>query len=199
MVIIFIHNLQNRKPCKVVVRYLAEISQLMHLMISAKLQMLMITCQTQRETVFMLKNFKGSKKSLKIIVSQVQFVIFNLQKQPPRGVLWKMCSENMKQIYRRTPMLRFQCVFSCKLAAYFQNTFSKEHLWTVASQSIKSPVRLLRQRLLRFFCSVIWLDERSNWRICKLGLFFKIYCFFEMIFQLFKNYFFLLKLLNTLI
>ena len=69
MVIIFIHNLQNRKPCKVIVRYLAEISQLMHLMISAKLQMLMITCQTQRETVFMLQNFKGSRKSLKIIVS----------------------------------------------------------------------------------------------------------------------------------
>ena len=31
-----------------------------------------------------------------------QFVI--LQKQPPRGVLKKRCSENMQQIYRRTPM-----------------------------------------------------------------------------------------------
>ena len=28
----------------------------------------------------------------------------NLQKQPPRGVLEKRCSENMQQIYRRTPM-----------------------------------------------------------------------------------------------
>ena len=27
-----------------------------------------------------------------------------LQKQPPRGVLRKRCSENMQQIYRRTPM-----------------------------------------------------------------------------------------------
>ena len=27
-----------------------------------------------------------------------------LQKQPPRGVLKKRCSENMQQIYRRTPM-----------------------------------------------------------------------------------------------
>ena len=27
-----------------------------------------------------------------------------LQKQPPRGDLKKMCSENMQQIYRRTPM-----------------------------------------------------------------------------------------------
>ena len=29
-----------------------------------------------------------------------------LQKQPPRGILSKKCSENMQQIYRRTPMLK---------------------------------------------------------------------------------------------
>ena len=28
----------------------------------------------------------------------------SLQRQPPRGVLSKRCSENMQQIYRRTPM-----------------------------------------------------------------------------------------------
>ena len=28
----------------------------------------------------------------------------NIQKQPLRGVLMKRCSENMQQIYRRTPM-----------------------------------------------------------------------------------------------
>ena len=27
-----------------------------------------------------------------------------MQKQPPRGVVSKRCSENMQQIYRRTPM-----------------------------------------------------------------------------------------------
>ena len=63
----FMHNLQNRKSCKVIVRCLAEISQLMHLTISAKLHMLMITRQTQRETV--LKKFIRSSKSLKNIVS----------------------------------------------------------------------------------------------------------------------------------
>ena len=26
------------------------------------------------------------------------------QKQPPRGVIRKRCSENMQQIYRKTPM-----------------------------------------------------------------------------------------------
>ena len=60
------------------------------------------------------------------------------QKQPPTGVLKKRCSENMQQIYRRTPMpksdfnyVAFQLywnhttawVFSCKFAAYCQNTF----------------------------------------------------------------------------
>ena len=43
-----------------------------------------------------------------------------LQKQLPRGVLMKRCSENMQQIYRRTPMLK--CDFN-----------KVEHLWTAAS------------------------------------------------------------------
>ena len=59
----------------------------------------------------------------------------------------------MQQIYRRTPMpkcdfnkvaLQFSWnrtsiwVFSCKFAAYFQNTFSIKHLWRAASGSSKS-------------------------------------------------------------
>ena len=54
------------------------------------------------------------------------------------GVLRKRCSKNMQQIYRRTPMLKSNFnkvalqlyrnrtstwVFSCKFAAYFQNSF----------------------------------------------------------------------------
>ena len=30
-----------------------------------------------------------------------------VQKQPPRGVPRKRCSENMQQIYRRTPMQKY--------------------------------------------------------------------------------------------
>ena len=60
------------------------------------------------------------------------------QRQPSRGVLRKSSSENMHQIYRRTPMPKRDfnkvakqlywnqtsaSVFSCKFAAYFQNTF----------------------------------------------------------------------------
>ena len=65
-----------------------------------------------------------------------------MQEQPSRGVLKKRCSGNMQQIYRRTPMPKWDfnkvanCTlawaFSCKFAAYFQNTLSYEHLWTAA-------------------------------------------------------------------
>ena len=62
----------------------------------------------------------------------------NMQKQPSRSVLSKTYSENMQQIYRRTPMQKCDFnkvakqlhwthtsvwVFSFKFAAYFQNTF----------------------------------------------------------------------------
>ena len=68
---------------------------------------------------------------------------FSAQKQPPRGVPRKKCSEIMQQIYRRTPMPKCDFnkvakqlywnqisvwVFSCKFAACFQFTFSQEHL-----------------------------------------------------------------------
>ena len=33
-------------------------------------------------------------------------IIYTIQKQPLRGVPRKRCSENMQQIYRRTPMLK---------------------------------------------------------------------------------------------
>ena len=64
----------------------------------------------------------------------------------------------MQQIYKRTPIPEcdfskvaikitlwqqlygnqtFAWVFSCKLAAYFQSTFSYEHLWTAGSESVR--------------------------------------------------------------
>ena len=73
-----------------------------------------------------------------------------VQKQLPRGVSRKKCSENMQQIYRITPMSKcdfnkvtlelywnhtLAWVFSFKFAAYFQSTFSQEHLWVNASVS----------------------------------------------------------------
>ena len=51
----------------------------------------------------------------------------------------------MHQIYRRAtvPKCDFNKValLSCKFAAYFQNTFSKEHLWTAASDYVKTGIQ----------------------------------------------------------
>ena len=65
-------------------------------------------------------------------------MVIHGQKQPSIGFLRKRCSENMQQIYSRTPMPKCDFnkvtqatllkshsawVFSCKFAAYFQNNF----------------------------------------------------------------------------
>ena len=73
--------------------------------------------------------------------SSVRETNFTFQKQQPRGVLSKRCSENIKQIYRRTPtpMCHFNkvakqqlywnhtsaWVFSCIFTAYFRAPFPK--------------------------------------------------------------------------
>ena len=38
------------------------------------------------------------------ILYMIIYVMQYRQKQPPRGVPWEGCSENMQQIYRRKPM-----------------------------------------------------------------------------------------------
>ena len=84
----------------------------------------------------------------KLVCTRKSRRIIKYQKQSPRGVPRKRCSENMQQIYKRTPMpkgdfnkaalqIYWNCflawVFSCMFAAYFHNTFSQEHLWVTAS------------------------------------------------------------------
>ena len=100
---------------------------------------------------------------------------FNLQKKPFWGVLRERCSENMQQSYRRTAMpkcdfnkvakqLCWNCtsawVFSYKFAAYFQNTFSQEHLWLAASvicESKSTETFLLWKKFLETFCfTLLW-------------------------------------------
>ena len=101
------------------------------------------------------------------------------QEQLFLGVLIKSCSENIQQIYKRAPTTKFgfkkvalqfywnqtsAWVFSCKFAAYFQNTFSWEHLWMAVSYSW------------------IWRSNQNIWKyakrsiICKFaGLGLKLY------------------------
>ena len=81
------------------------------------------------------------------------FITLQVQKQSPIGVFQKMCSANMQQIYRRTPTEKCEFrkvvnqlywnhtsawVFSCKFAAYLQNSCFDEHLWGKTSASFYS-------------------------------------------------------------
>ena len=71
-------------------------------------------------------------------------VVCIMLKQPSRGVLRKRSFGNMHQIHSRTPMPKCDfnkvALLSCKFAAYFQNTFSKEQLWTAASDYVKTDL-----------------------------------------------------------
>ena len=63
------------------------------------------------------------------------FFLSNVQKQPSRGALKIYSKFTGKQLYWNHTSA---WVFSCKFAAYFQNTFSWEnlweHLWVAASE-----------------------------------------------------------------
>ena len=85
-----------------------------------------------------LKIKKSVQEIAKLKSGQEIYIFKYMQKQPISGVLRKRCSENMQQIYRRTPMMKCDFnkvalklyrnrtstwVFSSIFAAYFQNTF----------------------------------------------------------------------------
>ena len=54
-----------------------------------------------------------------------------------KGVLKICCKFTTEHLWRSVISIKLLCTsvwaFSCKFAAYFQNTFSWEHLWTAAS------------------------------------------------------------------
>ena len=100
--------------------------------------------QTQIRLNFTLKSFKYYRfTGFHIIEFNNRSTKDTLQKQPSRGVIKKSCSENMQQIYRRTPMpkcdfnkvaleLYWNCtskwVLSCKFAVSFQTLFLRTPL-----------------------------------------------------------------------
>ena len=53
---------------------------------------------------YILQNQKSIFKSTIETKTKTRGELISFQKQPLNGVLKKMCSENMQQIYRRTPM-----------------------------------------------------------------------------------------------
>ena len=111
-----------------------------------------VKCVTQQILQYSRDTAKVSSLPLLKITTKSTHILplkKKTQRQPSIGVLRKRCCENMQQIYRRPLILkcyfnRFAkqlCwnhtsvwVFSCKFAAYFQNTFSLEHLCMAASK-----------------------------------------------------------------
>ena len=65
-------------------------------------------------------------------------------------------------------------MFSCKFAAYFQNTFSQEHLWTVASEPRYH--KLLTD----------WKKSKKNY-VFEAVIFLKAYCYCQSQETLFKH------------
>ena len=93
-------------------------------------------------------NISFFKREVKVLVGKTKAAV--------QAVLGKRCSENMQQIYRRTPMPK--CDFNkvaLQLTAYFQNIFSEEHLWRTGS--VRIFIKFFQEhfpktnRLLRFF------------------------------------------------
>ena len=102
-----------------------------------------------REMAAWLKRWDNSKipNCEKLLSAQTSFLTMD-QKQPPRGVFTKRCSENMLQIYRKTLMPK--CVsISCKatllkshfgmgvflqICCIFSKHFFLENLWVAASE-----------------------------------------------------------------
>ena len=78
-----------------------------------------------------------------------QTLLINPLKQPSRGVLrkrfLKICSKFTEEHPTPTPTVALHLywnhtsswVFSCKFAAFFQNTFSWERVWRAASRPFK--------------------------------------------------------------
>ena len=65
------------------------------------------------------------------------FMVFFVQKQLSRGVLRKRCSENMQQIYRKTPMPK------CDLNKVSQQLFTKQTLILFLARCWNDPPSLL--------------------------------------------------------
>ena len=64
-------------------------------------------------------------------------------------------------------------------------------------QSMKSPVEL-SSLFLKLFCYITWFDQTRHWAPCERGLYFKSYCFFEIIAYRLQTTYFLFTFLQTL-
>ena len=76
--------------------------------------------------------------------------MYDFQKQLSRGVLSKRCSENLQQIYRRTPMSK--CDFNkADRSVTFSKVFTKSNTIEITLRHRCSPVNLLHIFRTPFF------------------------------------------------
>ena len=98
------------------------------------------------------------------------FVIFDrgefcdVQKQPPRGVPRKSCSENMEQIYRRAPMPK--CDRRCSpvnLLQIFRTTFPRiTSGWLLLDITEFTPIKFDESENHAFEIALYW-NRTSAW------------------------------------
>ena len=64
-----------------------------------------------KKTIRVLKRIGHTTADINAVRQTAQWVnnFCDIEKQPFRGVFSKTCSENMLQIYRRTPMAKCDC------------------------------------------------------------------------------------------
>ena len=89
------------------------------------------TRRTSHKTGVMMRIFDKFGLHITHLENVATDTSYKIQKQPPRVVPRKKCSENMQQFTEEHPcrtaiveMALRQGCFSCKFAIYFQNTFS---------------------------------------------------------------------------
>ena len=78
-----------------------------------------------------------------------------IEKQPSRGVLMKRCSENVQQIYRRTPMPK--CDF---------NKVAKQFYLNRTSTAIKSIILTLSNKI----CCQMHAKVAVSWKFLDFSL-----------------------------
>ena len=110
-----------------------------------------------------------------------------MKNSPPWHHLRRQKLATMQQIYRRIPMSMCDFnkvakqlywnhtsawVFSCKIATYFQNTFSKEHLWRAASDdwyicwfNIYVSYTFMWREIKNKVCFAFWILNSSKFEI----------------------------------
>ena len=77
-------------------------------------------------------------------------------------IRWVKIVESYFVFFHLTTLLKSHFgvrVFSCKFLAYFQNTFSKEHLWMVASDGLDAYLQILlkwEMKLDRLFTHILY-------------------------------------------